>query len=165
VIYTAIVYFMLRNSIQRGARTAAVSFLSFFGFCLASSVPILWWNGTGPQGPDRRVTVEVVRLQKESALASGKGRLLRELIGEETPIEEWSTTYRAIVRSWRDDSLYGITLNPEQFSALPPDDGRLSLTVFPGALGLEWYSEVAVVGSPEPSDRNREEKPQGDGSP
>ena len=165
VIYTAIAYLLLKKSIQRAARTAAVGFLSFFGFCLASSGPILWWNGTGPQGPDRRLTVEVVRLQQESAFASSKGRLLRKVIGEETPIEEWSATYRAIVRSSRDDSLYGITLNAEQFSKLPPDKGRLSLTVFPGALGLEWYSEVAVVGSSEPPNRNREEKPQGDGSP
>ncbi|MCP4376603.1 MAG: hypothetical protein GY794_10580 [bacterium] len=165
VIYTAIAYRILRKNIQRGARTALVGFLSFFGFCLGSSGPILWWNGTGPQYPKRRVTVEVVRLKQESALASGKGRLLRKLIGEETPIEEWSTTYRAIVQSWRDDSLYGITLNAEQFSTLPPDNGRLSLTVFPGALGLEWYSEVAVVGILEIQDRNLEEKPQGDGSP
>ncbi len=165
LIYTAIAYLLLHKSIQRAARTAVVGFLSFFGFCLGSSGPILWWNGTGPQGPDRRVTVEVVRLQQESALASGKGWLLRKLIGEESPIEEWSTTYRAIVRSWRDDSLYGITRNAEEFSALPPENGYLSLTVFPGALGLEWYAEVAVAESPEPLDRNREERPQGDGRP
>ncbi len=165
VTYTAIAYRMLRKSIQRGARTALVGFLSFFGFCLGSSGPILWWNGTGPQYSVRRVTVEVVRLQQESALASGTGWLLQKLIGEETSIEEWYTTYRAVVRSWRDDSLYGITLNAEQFSALAPDNGRILLAVFPGALGLEWYSEVAVVGGPKSPNRNHVAKPQGDGSP
>lgn len=162
VIYAAIVYGALQKSIQRGARTAGLVFLSFFGFCLGSSGPILWWNGTGPQGPERRVTVEVVSLKQESALASGRGWLLRKLIGEESPVEEWSTTHRAIVRSWRDESLYGITLTAEPFSALPPENGYLSLSVFPGALGLEWYSEVAVVEGTEPPDRNREERPQGD---
>ena len=165
VIYTAITYRMLQKSIQRSARTTLVGFLALFGFCLGSAGPILWWNGTGPQGPAQRVTVEVVRRQQHSAFTSGKGRLLRALIGDETAVEEWSTTYRAIVRSWHDDSLYGMTLNGEQFSALPADNGRLSFTVFPGALGLEWYSEVAVVGSPEPPDRSREETPQRDGSP
>ena len=128
--------------------------------CLVSSGPILWWNGTGPQGPGRRVAVEVVRVKQESSLASVRGVFLRMLLGEETPIEKWSTTYRAIVRSWRDESLYGITLTGEQFAALPPENGRLSLSVFPGALGLEWYSEVAVVEGPELPDRNRAERPQ-----
>jgi hypothetical protein len=108
------------------------------------------------------VTVEVVRVQQDLALASGiRGWLLRKLIGEDSAIEESFTTYRAIVQSWRDESLYGITLTGEQFAALPPENGRLSLTVFPGALGLEWYSEVAVVEGPERPDRNREEKPRG----
>ena len=165
VIYGAIAYLLLWKSIQRGLRAAGLGFLSFFGFFLASPGPILWWNGTGPQGPERRVTVEVVRLQKESALTSGKGRLLRMVIGEESPIEEWSTTHRAIVRSWLDDSLHGITLSAEQFSALPPENGHLWLTVLPGALGVEWYSEVAVVESAEPPDRNPEARPRGDGRP
>ena len=156
VIYAAIAYGVLQKSIQRGARTAVIGLLSFLGFCLGSSGPILWWNGTGPQGPGRRVTVEVVRVKQESSLASVRGGLLRMLLGDETPLEEWSTTYRAIVRSWRDDSLYGITLNAEQFAALPPDHGRLSFSVSPGALGLEWYSEVEVVGSPDPNDGSRE---------
>ena len=53
----------------------------------------------------------------------------------------------------------------EQFSALPPENGHLWLTVLPGALGVEWYSEVAVVESAEPPDRNPEARPRGDGRP
>jgi hypothetical protein len=161
VIYTPIAYLLLRKSIQRGARTTAVCLVSFFGFSLGSSGPMLWWNGTGPQGPQQQVTVEVVRVYQESAFDSVSGWLLRKLIGEQAPIEKWSATHRAVVRSWRDESLYGITLTGEQFAALPPENGRLSLSVFPGALGLEWYSEVAVVEGPELPDRNREETPQG----
>lgn len=156
IIYTAIAYAMLRKSIQRGARSTLVGLLSFFGFSMGSAGPILWWNGTGPQGAARLLTVEVVRLHHVSALDSGRGRLLQGLIGKDTPIEEWSTTRRAIVQSWRDDSHYAITLNTEQFAALAPGNGRLSLAVHPGALSIEWYSDVAVVGRPETSDRNRE---------
>ena len=159
--YTAFAYAMLHKSIQRGVRATLIGLLSFFGFCLGSAGPILWWNGTGPQGPARSLTVGVVRLQEVSALASGRGRLVQELIGKDTLIEEWATTHRAIVRSWHDDSEYAITLTAEQFAALAPKEGRLSLVVHPGALRIEWYSEVVVVRRPEPSDRNREETAQG----
>ena len=155
LLYTAIAYRLLQRSIQRGARTTVVALVAFFGFWLGSAGPLIWWNGSGPQGDPQRVTVEVVRLQQVSALDSGRGRLLWLLIGEETPLEEWAMSYRAIVRSWRNDSLYGIKLQAEQFAPFPPDDLHLSLTVYPGALGLEWYAEVRVVG------RHTQDKPRG----
>ena len=146
LICGAISFVLLRRSIQRGARAVLVGFLSLFGCCLFSGALILWWNGTGPQGPAQAVTVEVVRLQRESALTSFRGRILQELIGEGSPIEEWAASYRAVVPSWHDDSLYGITLSAEDFEALASNGGSLSLTVLPGALGLEWYSQVVVLG-------------------
>ncbi len=143
--YSAGAYVLLRNSGQRGARAALVGILALFAFFPGSTAPILWWNGTGPQGPAQRVTVEVVALELHSPLASGRGRLVRMLVGDNSRLEEWLTTYRAMVRSWREPpSIYAITLAGEQFRALPPRGGRLSLSVFPGALGLEWYSDVAV---------------------
>jgi len=150
VVYTPITYRLLRESIERRKRTAAVGIVSIVGFCLGSAAPILWWNGTGTQGPAEQVTVDVVRLSRESPFGSVRGGLIRKLIGEESSVEEWFTTYRAIVKSWRDDSLYGIELSAEQFSAFNPAIGELSITVSPGALGLEWYSEVVVPSSVRP---------------
>jgi hypothetical protein len=70
---------------------------------------------------------------------------LRKLLGEDSVLEQWLVTYRVTIRSWREPaSIYAVSLSREQFLALPPHGGRLSLTVLPGALGLEWYTQVAL---------------------
>ncbi len=147
--YTAIAYLMMRKSILRGARTAVVGLIALLGFFAGSSAPILWCNGTGPQRQGQRFTAEVVSLRRHSAFDTGMGRLVRKLTGEDSPVEKWFTTYRAIIRSWRDPAeIYAVTLSAEQFFALHPQGVRLSFTVFPGALGLEWYFDVVVEVSP-----------------
>jgi hypothetical protein len=145
ILYTAIAYLLLRNSVSRGARAMLIGVVALMGFVPGSPAPILWWNGTGPQGPGQRVSAEVVAHERHSALESGRGSLLRKLLGEDSVLEQWLVTYRVTIRSWREPaSIYAVSLSREQFLALPPHGGRLSLTVLPGALGLEWYTQVAL---------------------
>jgi hypothetical protein len=145
ILYTSIAYLLLRNSVSRGARAMLIGVVALMGFVLGSAAPILWWNGTGPQGPAQRVSVEVVAHELHSPLASGRGRLVRWLLGDDSFLEQWLLTYRVTIRSWREPaSIYAINLSREQFLALPPQGGRLSLTVLPGAVGLEWYTQVAL---------------------
>jgi hypothetical protein len=143
--YTSIAYLLLRDSVSRGSRAVLIGVVALIGFVLGSPAPILWWNGTGPQGPAQRVSVEVVARERHSPLASGKGSLLRKLFGDDSFLERWLVTYRVTIRSWREPaSIHAISLSREQFFAVPPHGGRLSLTVLPGAVGLEWYTQVAL---------------------
>jgi hypothetical protein len=148
VPYAVMAWRLLDGSIQRGARTAVIGLVACFGFCPGLTAPVLWWNGSRPQAPGRPVTVEVIKTQKDDAMTSIRGRLLGAVAGRDSPLVTWGTTYRAIVKSWRDGSRYGISLTREQFQALPTAGGRLSFTVHPGALGIEWYSGVAADPNP-----------------
>lgn len=151
LLYASLAHVILRDGFRRSARTAVLGVLAFFGFTLGSAGPLLWWNGNGPQTAGVSTVFEVVEIQTHSPLrSSGRGMLLRTLLGDGSKVESMLTTRRAIVRRSDGDApehgrRSAVLVTEVQAGALSPG-ARVGLVVSPGALGMAWYGGVEVVG-------------------